>query len=60
MTLRSSFLTCFVEFYLAVSEEKSKMSQQITGQGGHLGFPISLKHTNLVEDVKILHHVNFR
>ena len=44
----------FVEFCLAVLEEKSKMSQPIRGQGGHLVFPISPKNTNFVEDVEIL------
>ena len=37
-----------------VTEKKSKMSQQIRGQGGHLVFPIRLKNTNLVEVVEIL------
>ena len=40
----------FVKFRSAVSEEKSKMSQPIRGQGGHLVFPIGPKNTNLVED----------
>ena len=31
----------------------------IRGQGGHLGFPISLKNTNFVEDVEILLPVKF-
>ena len=44
---RSCFLTGFVEISL-VSEEKSKMSQPIRGQGGHLVFPIGPKNTNLV------------
>ena len=35
------------------------MSQPIRGQGGHLVFPISLKNTNLVEDVEILLLVKF-
>ena len=35
------------------------MFQPIRGQGGHLGFPIGLKNTNLVEDVKILLPVKF-
>ena len=35
------------------------MSPQIRGQGGHLGFPISLKITNLVEDMEILLPVKF-
>ena len=37
-TLRSCFLSSFVEFLSAVSEEKLKMSQSIRGQGGHLVF----------------------
>ena len=45
--LRSCFLSSFVEFRSAVSEEKSKMSQPIRGQGGHLVFPIGPKNTNL-------------
>ena len=36
------------------------MSQPIRGQGGHLVFPIGLKNTNLVEDVKILLPDKFR
>ena len=52
-TFRSCFLSSFVEFQLAVTEEKSKMSQSIRGQGGHLVFPIGPKTTNLVEDVEI-------
>ena len=52
--LRSYFLSSFVEFCLAVSEEKSKMYQPIRGQDGHLVIPIGPKNTNLVEDVKIL------
>ena len=41
------------------SEKKSKMSQPIRGQGGHLVFPISPKNTNLVEDVEVLLPVKF-
>ena len=47
-------------FRSAVSEEKSKMSQPIRGQGGHLVFPISPKITDLVENVEILLPVRFR
>ena len=36
--LRSYFLSSFVEFYSAVSEQELKMSQQIIGQGGHFVF----------------------
>ena len=39
------FLSSFVEFGSAVSEEKSKMFQPIRGQGGQLVFPIGLKNT---------------
>ena len=35
------------------------MSQQITGQGGHLVFPIGPKNTNFVEDIEILLPVKF-
>ena len=48
------------EFRSAVSEKKSKMSQPIRGQGGHLVFPIDPKNTNLVEDIEILLPVKFR
>ena len=58
-TLRSCFLSSFMKFLSAVSEEKSKMSQPIRGQGGHLVFPISLKNTNLVEDLEILLPIKF-
>ena len=37
-TLKSFFLSSFVAGRSAVSEEKSKMSQPIRGQGGHLFF----------------------
>ena len=57
-TLRSCFLSCFVEFPWTVIE-KSKMSQPIRGQGSHLIFPISPKNTNLLEDVEILLPVKF-
>ena len=57
--LRSCFLSSFVEFYSAVSEEKLKMSQQIIGRGGHFAFLIHLKNTNLVEGVQILLPVKF-
>ena len=59
-TLISCFLSSFVEFCSVVSAEKSKMSQPIRGQGGHLVFPIDPKNTNLVEDVEILLLVKFR
>ena len=57
--LSSCFLSSFVEFRSAVSEEKSKMSQPIRGQGGHLFFPIGPKNTNLVEDFEIFLPVKF-
>ena len=43
----------------AVSEEKSKMSQPIRGQGGHLDFPIGPKNTKMVEGVEIFLPVKF-
>ena len=58
-TLRSCFLSSFVEFRSSVSEEKSKMSQPIRGKGGHLVFVIGPKKTNLVEDVEILLPLKF-
>ena len=58
--LGSCFLSSFVEFCSAVSEERSKMFQPIRGQGGHLVFLIGPKNTNLVEDVEILLPVKFR
>ena len=53
-TLRSCFLSSFVEFCSAVSEEKSKRSKPIRDQGGHLVFFFDRpkKNTNLVEDIK--------
>ena len=47
-TSRSCFLPSFVEFRSAVSEEKSKMSQPIRGQGGHLVFSIGPKKHKLL------------
>ena len=32
------------------------MSRPIRGQGGHLGFPISMKNTSLLVDVEIHYH----
>ena len=58
--LRSCFLSSFIEFCSAVSEEKSKMSQPIRSQGGHLVFPIGPQNTNLVEDIEILLPVKFQ
>ena len=60
MALRSFFLSCFVEFRSAVFTEKSKMSQPIRGQGGHLVFPIGPKNTNMVEGFEILLPIQFR
>ena len=53
-------LSSFVEFLLAISEEKSKMFQKIRVKGGHLVFRIGPKNTNLVENVEILLLVTFR
>ena len=44
-TLRSYFLSAFLEFHSEVSEEKSKMSQHIRGHGGHLVFFQSARKT---------------
>ena len=60
VNFRSCFLSSFVEFHSALSEEKSKMSQPIRGQDDHLVFPNGPKNTNLVEDVEILLPVKFR
>ena len=58
--LRSCFLSSFAEFLSAVSEEKSKMSQQIRGKGSHfVFFPIYLKNTNMVEGIESLLPVKF-
>ena len=57
--LRCYFLSSFIEFRSAVSEKKSKMSQPIRGQGGHLLFPIGPKNTNMVEEIEILLPVKF-
>ena len=35
------------------------MDQQIKGQGGHLGFPIVQKNTDLVEDVELFNSIKF-
>ena len=52
-TLRSCFLSSFVEFRSVVSEEKSEMSQPIRNQDGYLVWPVDPKNTNFVEDVEI-------
>ena len=57
--LRSCFHLTYIEFRSVVSEEKSKMSQPISGQGGHFVFPIGPKNSNLIEDVKILLPIKF-
>ena len=57
--LRSYFLSSFIEFHSAVSEEKSKVFQQIRGQCSHLVFPVSLKNTCVVEDVETFIPVKF-
>ena len=53
------FLSRFVEIPLAVSTEKSKMSQLIRGRGGHLVFPNRPENTNLVEGFEILLPIKF-
>ena len=45
--MRSCFLSSFVEFRSAPLEEKSKMTQPIRGQGGHLVFPTGPKKNKL-------------
>ena len=55
-TLKSCFLSSFVEFRTVVSEQKSKMSKPFRGQAAFLIVP---KNINLVEDVKILLPVKF-
>ena len=57
--IENCFLSKFVEFRSAVSEEKSKMSQPIRGRGGHLVFPIGPKYTYLVEGFEILLPIKF-
>ena len=59
-TFRSCFLSSYIKFCSAVSEEKSKISQPIRRQGSHLVFRSARKNTNLVEDVEILLPVKFR
>ena len=46
-------------FLSTVSEEKSKISQPIRGQGFNLVFLIGTKNTNLVEDIEIMLPVKF-
>ena len=58
--LRSCFLSSFIEFRLAVSEEKLKMSHPIRARAAILFFPIGPKNTNSIEDVEILLPVKFR
>ena len=60
--MRSCFLSSFIEFCLAVSEEKSKMCQPIRSSAAILFFRSAQKKnpTNLVQDVDILLPVNFR
>ena len=49
-------MSSFVVFYSDIAEKKSP----IRGQGGYLGFSISLKNTILEEDVEILCSIKFR
>ena len=56
----SWFLSSFIVFRSAVSEEKSKMPQQIRGQADHLVFLILPRNTHWIEDVEILLTVKFR
>ena len=61
---RWDLASCQVSFVFrsAVSEteKKSKMSQPIRDQDGHIWFPIGLKNTNLADDVDIFLPVQFR
>ena len=59
-TLRFCFRSSFVEFRSVVAENKSRMSQPIRGQGGHLSFLVGPKNTNFADDVEFLHPVKFR
>ena len=52
--MSSYFLSSFVKFCSVVPEEKSILSQPTRGKGGHLGFPISPKTINLVDDIVLL------
>ena len=47
-------------FRLVIPEEKSKTSQQTRGQGGHLGFLIGPKNTNLLKNVNNMIPFNIR
>ena len=58
--LKSCFLSSCIEIHSGVSEEKSKMSQPIRSQSGHLVFRIGKKKTNFVGDIEILLLVKFR
>ena len=59
-TLRSCFLSGFVELHSAVAE-KSKMSRPIKGMGGNLVFFFDRpKNTNFMDEVDILLPVKFR
>ena len=49
----------FHQICSVVLEEKTKMFQLIRCQGDHLGIPISLKNTYLVEDIEILLLIKF-
>ena len=59
-TLRSGFLSSFVEFLYAVHEQKPTMSQLIRRWGGYPVFPIRVKYLISVEGVKHLLSVKFR
>ena len=60
MNIEIILLSNFVGFRSAVSEEKSKMSQLIRGQGGHLVVVIGPKNTNLVEDIELFLYIKIR
>ena len=48
------------KFRSALSEKNWKMNLQIRGRDNHLGFPLRLKNTRLLEDIEILQPVKFR
>ena len=59
-TLKSWFLSSFVEFRLGFQRESPKYFNQFRGRGCHIVFLIGQKKINLVEDVEILLPVKFR
>ena len=56
---KMSLIACSVHEFRSIVAEKSKMSQPISGQGGHLGIFNQPKNTNYVEDAWFLLPVKF-